>query len=254
MEPDIEPGSIIEFSLHTPCSDDVCNANIAKSLALHLPEVRIRKRLTVVAGGPSAKYALPCEGDTLALNGALKLFTRQGLSPTYWACCDPQDFVADFLKEAPFDTVYLVASKCDPSVFERLALHRLRLWHVKDYPAEGKFRQVLAESVTMSAMWMMFTAFGYTDFNIWGWDGCYIDGEHHAGDGEVNQKGISLNYGGKIIDGEVIGGRTFETTRTWAAEARGAEQFFQLAEYFDIGVTIHGDGMMKACRQSILGT
>ena len=154
MSEEIAPGSRIEFSLQTPCSDDVCRANIALSLGLHLPEVKARKRLTVIAGGPSAKYALPCEGDTVALNGALRLFTKQGLSPTYWACCDPQPLVADFLAEAPYDTVYLVASKCDPSVFERLALHRVRLWHVRDYPVPGKFRQVLAESVTMSSMWM----------------------------------------------------------------------------------------------------
>jgi hypothetical protein len=107
---------------------------------------------------------------------------------------------------------------------------------------------------------MMYSSFGYTDFDIWGWDGCFLDGKHHAGDGDIWEPSrVSLNYGGTIVtpeDGEpeVVGGRTFETTKTWAAEARGAEQFFQLAEYFDIGVTIHGDGMMNTVRQSILGT
>jgi hypothetical protein len=257
-----DPGDQIEFSSILPCSDDVCRANIALNVARMLPEVRERRRLTVIAGGPSAKYVLPCDGDTLALNGALSLFTKQGLAPTYWAACDPQPLVADFLISAPPSTTYLLAAKCDPAVFDRLERHDVRLWHVRDHPSSGKFRQATERSVTMSAIWMMYSSFDYTDFDIWGWDGCFIDGQHHAGDGEVGEREHTfLNYGGKIVpDAEapegvsVEGGRTFETTRTWAAEARGAEQFFQLAEYFDIGVTIHGDGMMNAARQSILGT
>lgn len=257
-----ERGDHIEFSHITPCSDDVCRANIAHSLARGLPEVKARRKLTVVAGGPSARYALPIEGDTLALNGALKLFTAQGLAPTYWAACDPQPLVADFLSSAPVSTTYLLAAKCDPAVFDRLSRHDVRIWHVRDHPAPGSFRQATEVSVTMSALWMMYSSFGYTDFDIWGWDGCFLDGRHHAADGQVGERDITyLNYGGKVVDDpeapdgvRVDGGVTFETTRTWAAEARGAEQFFQLAEYFDIGVTLHGDGMMKTVRQSILGT
>lgn len=265
---EITLGDHVEFRHIVPLSDDACRANIAFNLARGLPEVRERRRLTVVAGGPSARDA-PLTNNCLALNGSLRLFTDHGLWPTYWACCDPQGpregrtTPIDFLKgELPRETLYLVAAKCDPAVFDRLAERDVRVWHVKDHPAPGKYRQATELSVTMSAMWLMYSSFGYTDFDIWGWDGCYLDGRHHAGDGDVGERASTfLNYGGKIVPdadapegARVEGGRTFETTRTWAAEARGAEQFFQLAEYFDIGVTIHGDGMMNACRQSILGT
>lgn len=253
LDGEIPRGAEIDFVPLLPLSDEACRANIAASLARALPEARVRRRLTVVAGGPSAAQAPLSDGETLALNGALKLFNRAGLSPTYWAACDPQALVADFLIEAPTHTKYFVASKCDPKVFDMLGDRDVSVWHLRDHPGEGLYRNAVCSSVTMSAIWLM-VGLGYTDFDIWGWDGCFIDGRHHAGDGDIGERDIThINYGGLVWGDQVVGGRTFSTTRTWALEAKGAEQFFQLAEYFDLGITIHGDGMMKACQASILG-
>lgn len=255
MARDIAPGDEIEFDYLTPVSDEGCNAQIARSLGSGLVDATPRKAITVVANGPSAKLA-PLTGTTVALNGALRLFNRAGIAPTYYACCDPQELVAEFLADAPKATTYLVASKCHPAVFLALTGHAVRLWHLKDFEADGRLRTPLCSSVTLSAMWML-TRLGFTDFEVYGWDACYLDGEHHAGDAapDYTQQPnfVRLNYGGELVAGEVIGGRTYDTTRTWAAEARGAEQFFQLADYMDLRVNIHGDGMIKAVRQNILG-
>lgn len=219
-------------------------------------EAVTRRSLTIVANGPTARSAdliRLADSETLALNGSLKLFTDYGLAPTYWAACDPQAKVADFLPDnPPAETVYLVASKCHQSVFEKLKGRDVRLWHLMDHPAEGRSRIALASSVTISASWLMHRM-GFTDFEYWGWDGCFLDGRHHASSNEPFPVPVlHLNYGGDIESGEVIGGRTFATTRTWAAEAKGAEQFFQLADYFDIGIKINGDGMFECARQAIM--
>jgi hypothetical protein len=251
LDGEIRPGDTIRFDPVLPVGDERIHANIASCLARGLPEAKERRQLTVVAGGPSAAQA-PLTGDTMALNGSLKLFTRAGLSPTYWAACDPQALVADFLIDAPTHTTYFVASKCDPLVFDMLGDRDVRAWHLRDHPAQGKFRQAVCHSVTMSAIWLA-VSLGYTDFDIWGWDGCFVDGEHHAGDGEIGEREITyINYGGIVWGDDVIGGRNYPTTRTWALEAEGAQQLFQIAEYFDLRITIHGDGMMKACQASIL--
>ena len=219
-----------------------------------LPEAVTRKHLNVIANGPSALLAdLPNLTPTLALNGSIKLFTDAGLAPTYWAGCDPQAVLADYLPENPPEsTVYFVASKAHPSVFEKLKGRDVRVWHLMDYPAERCSRIALAVSVTISATWLMHRL-GFTDFDYWGWDGCFMDGRHHASDDSSwGDAPLHINYGGKIVDGEVLGGRTFATTRSWASEALSAEQFCQLAKYFDIGVKLHGDGMFKCAIEAIL--
>jgi len=248
---EIAPGTIIEgFEIVTPLNDEICRSHIDINLKRGLKEAVRRRTLHIVAAGPSARLAgnyissLP----TLALNSSLKLFTDWGIAPTYWACCDPQELVADFLPDNPSrETIYFVASKCHSRVFEKLKGCDVRIWHLRDYPADGRSRIALCSTVTLSASWLMHRL-GYTDFEYWGWDGCFIDGKHHAtvDDDWSGVEVLHLNYGGTIEGEEVIGGRVFSTTRSWASEAKDAEQFFMLAEYFDIGLTIHGDGMF-AC-------
>lgn len=252
---DLQPGTVISgFNLQTPLNDETCRAHILHNLTLGLPDALRRAGLTVIANGPSARNVnlANIEGHTIALNGALKLFTDKGLSPDYWAACDPQACVADFLPEnPPHNTTYLVASKCHPSVFHKLRHNDVLVWHLKDQDAPGQHRISLCQSITLCASWLMYRM-GYTDFEYWGWDGCFIDGTHHAGSSpDVNYEQVHINIGGKLDkeSGEVIGGRTFPSTRTWAAEAQAAHQFFQLANYFDIGVTVNGDGMFKAARE-----
>ncbi len=252
---EIPPGSIIDFAYLLPVGDETCRQQVAGNIARNLPDAFIRRKLTVFADGPSAKDAdiWKCNEPILAVNRALNLFTDKGAWPTYWAACDPQEVVADFLPERPpQETIYYVASNCHPSVFQKLKNNQVRLWHVTGYAPDTKPRISQACSVTISASWLMHRL-GFTDFEYWGWDGCFIDGKHHASN-EANWDNVpvlNLNYGGKFEGNEVIGGRTFNTTRSWAAEAQAAEQFFQLADYFDIGVKINGDGMM-ACAQRFL--
>ncbi len=250
----------ISFDLQLPCNNDVLASQVAHTLSLGLPETQARKRLNVIANGPSAKSAPfgSFDGPTLALNGALhSVFTPRGLAPTYWAACDPQALVADFVRDAPEETIYLVASKCHPDVFEALKDRDIRVWHVRDVPVPASVRAPLCCSITMCAMWEMRLAFGFTDLNVWGWDGAYLDGEHHAGDQrQPTPNDVTINYGGEIIEGpdgpEVIGGRNFETTRSWAAETDFAQQFMILADYFDMSLTIHGDGMVAAMQRALV--
>ncbi len=255
-EEEIPPGSIIAgFDCKVPVNDETLRRQVDANMALGLPEVITRRTLTVIANGPSAR--LPdlrkITGPTLALNGALALFTEEGLAPTYWAACDPQELVAGFVPvNPPNHTTYLIASNCHPTVLENLRGRNIRIWHVGS-AYTGGFHYPEAVSVTISACWLM-RDLGFTDFEFWGWDGCFMDGKTHAAIRPefVHAGVVHINFGGKIENGEVIGGRTFSSTRSWAAEAKAAEQFFQLAEYFDIGVKINGDGMFECSRKLLM--
>ena len=273
--------SPVQFEVQTPCVDDVPK-HIEHAMSLGLPEAdgEPLRRLTIIANGPSAKDA-PLDGDTLALNGALKLFFNTGRVPTYWAACDPQrDYVLSFL-DVPLskETIYLVGSKCHPDVFKRLEGFDVRIWHINDYPIPEPGRPVkTASTVTLTAMTLM-RRLGYRHFDLWGWDGCYgMDDSHHAVPHDVEfsrESDLTVNVGaqqkgyrrklkladyrkwramkklGKQLGLEVPlpqetrteGGREFKSTRSWALEAQDAVHVLHLADYT---VKIYGDGMIKA--------
>ena len=258
LEQEVQAGDLITgFNYILPVDASVCGGQIASALARGLPEALSRRRLHIIANGPTAPIAeLGHIGPTLALNGAIKLFTDKGLAPDFWACCDPQPLIADYLPDnPPRSTVYYVASKCHPSIFDKLKGCDVRVWHLKDHPHEGRARVALASSITISASWL-FHRLGFTDFEYYGWDGCFLDGKHHAHDSSDWSEWspvptIYINYSGKQVGDEVIGGQTFATTRTWAAEAKDAGTFFQFAQYFDIGIKIHGDGMFRCAHETL---
>ena len=80
----MDGSSPIEFAISTPDAD--LQANIDHALSLGLLEADFReKTLHLIANGPSAgevNLGL-LHGDTMALNGSIELFRREGGYPTY---------------------------------------------------------------------------------------------------------------------------------------------------------------------------
>lgn len=245
---------VVKFDILTPCNGDQVAQNIAHARSLGLPEFDDQdlKILHIVANGPSAKLFDPTTpGPTLAVNGAGKLFNPDQ-PPTYWAVCDPQALVADFFKDPPLHTIYLVASKCDPLVFEMLKGRDVRLWHIDDHPStkSGCRAVSVASSVTLCVLTLM-QRFGFRHFETWGWDACFYDTEHHAGQHVTDfpENTVDLCVGAIAITDDATGetkydgGRWFRTTSTWAAE--GQDAVIQ-THYADYTLTVHGDGLIKA--------
>lgn len=221
----------IEFDIRTPVSGDGLAEHVASCLSRGLPEIsRLVDggRLTVLANGPSAANC-PLTGDVLALNGALKLCAERGVVPKYWAGCDPQALVADFVRDGPDETVYLVCSKCHPDVFDALSGKKVLVWHLND-SSDHVDAVESAVSITLVAFELM-TKIGYDAFETWGWDGCYVNGESHA---------VRQRHTGHDVD-MLVGDCRYKTTATWAAEAQDA---VNLLSVYPADITVKGGGMI----------
>lgn len=238
----------IIFDVHTPLDDGALREHVTHALSLGLPELPDFQYpwtddLTVVASGPSGPDA-PHKGKTVALNGALKTFTDRGEAPTYWAACDPQELVADFLEVAPPQTIYLVASKCHPKVFETLARRgrQVVLWHVGDEATkdilEDRFPVACACSITTVSFELM-ARLGFRHFHVWGWDGCLMDGAGYANPQTMASPEITVE----------VGDQTFASTHTWGLEAQDAVA--ALAR-FPFQIHVHGGGMTGAILKAYL--
>jgi hypothetical protein len=236
-----DSGGIVQFDIQTPLNDTALRAHVQAALARGLDEVEImpprKERMTIVANGPSALTAPLLCSPTLAVNNALRLFVDRGLAPNFWIASDPQECVAEFLRDAPFETVYLVASKCHPKVFEALRGRQILLWHCAE-PATldlfvGRLVIQTSISVTLCALNLM-PVLGYHRLDTWGWDGCYLAGRDHAVPQPHRTDDITVQLGPR---------RRFATTKSWAAEAEEAVRLFQATPR---QVAIRGRGMIGA--------
>jgi hypothetical protein len=241
----------VRFEVRTP-PETISRANMAVSEQSGLPEAVPLRTAIIVANGPSALSAelwdRPARDDpgliTVALNGALRQFLNRGLMPTYWCACDPQALVADFLPaDPPRKVTYLVASKCHEAVFAKLRGRDVRIWRLDDFGREsGRLYVPCAVSITLVAQGL-FRLLGYHRFEMYGWDGCYIDGRDHASaqphSPEHDQRVSLVNAAGDIV-------QTYSTTGSWMAEAHDAA--IQAANFRAMGLemVVHGPGMIGA--------
>ena len=236
--------SPIQFAIGLPKADEQSQANVNDALLRGLPEVDVSaKRLHIVANGPTARdFDGTLPGDIMALNGALGMLVEKGIIPTYWAACDPQpDHVCRFLDgRLPIQTTYLVASKCNPAVFDRLKSRTVKLWHVNDCVVPGRQTVPCAVSVTLCAL-MLAQRLGYRKLDIWGWDCCYAaDGAHHAGQGFLNATSDPVEI---EIDGV---DERYTSSATWACEAKDASGILPVLKWCGVDIAIHGRSLIAA--------
>jgi len=235
----------VNFDTRVPADSSTIASNIRHTLSLGLRDADDEplETLTVIANGPSAldwpgwtDRNAASERPTLALNGALKLFAERGMAPSFWAACDPQALVANFLTDAPRSTQYLVASKCHADVFDALAGRDVRLWHVDEDGTPPGLRTVQpSSSITGTALALM-RALGWRKFEVWGWDACFINGLDHAAPQPIAPINVVT-----VVLGEGPDAKGFHTTPTWAHEAEGAWKRLWGADY---QVDVRGPGLI----------
>lgn len=243
------PGYVERFDIQTPASPAERRRNVEHALSLGLPELAQRPDrgdpLAIVANGPSARDFPICRDhrlprlipDTIALNGALELFREADVAPEWWAACDPQALVADFLEWAPLETTYLIASTCHADVFEALRNRHVLIWHLSDDDETQGYHDLIADrpsilrgsSITLAAFGLA-DALGFPRTEVWGWDGCLRGTRDHATD----------QRDGREVQLMQIGDTFIPTTKVWIYELMGAAGLLKLQPR---DLTIHGDGM-----------
>lgn len=250
----------------TPVSE--LEAHISTNEARGLPEaVPEPATAFLCASGPSlaldgpesfwAAHEARPEVPVIAVNGALGPLLARDVVPTFWAACDGAEKVADFLTEAPAETIYLVASRCHPKVFERLKGRHVRVWRLDDErrahysdcsthsaPAYqsgacdcGGLPSVQhAISVTLCAQNLL-RLMGFGRVECWGWDGNFdSDGAAYANGSRTAGSPQKLE----------VAGRAFATTNAWLAEMRDAEIQARNWKAMGYQLAVHGPGAMGA--------
>ena len=202
------------------------------SLAEHLPSIRKRHELGQVI---------------FALNGAAQFLMGHGIRPDYQVILDARPSNVSLIGKA---NAYLIASQCDPSVFDALAdRFAVRVWH----PAIEDIEQHLPEyggefaligggtTVGLSAMCLAYTL-GYRKLHLFGYDSSHRQtiGHAYAQPQNVTEPVCKVTTGGKVFTASLT-------------MARQAELFPEVANnLIDRGciITVDADGLiMEVLRQ-----
>lgn len=178
----------------------------------------------------------------VTLNGAYKWALDNDLGPVSQIIVDARPHNARFVQPVREDCVYLIASQCDPSVFEQLPEHRTIIWHT----SEKLFKEVLDEryqtwynvpggSTVLLRSLPLLRMLGFRKFHLFGCDSCLQEGQHHAYPQPENDGDLAVAVS--------VGGRQF-TCYPWMASQ--ASEFMDLIGVFgnEIELEVYGDGLI----------
>lgn len=212
---------------------------------------RRNEPLAIVGAGPSLKktvYRLHEFENVLVCGSAHDYVVRAGIVPTYALVSDGGKEDKGNLLLHQSETIYLIASQCDPGLFDHLVDNKVEMWHYKgqavsDPEDEAKLLRgepsiAWGSTVTINSI-RIAMMLGFQHLHFFGFDSSYGNYglDHHCCEiaGSMEYQKVPAK----------VGDREFITDLGLAVQA---EQFFQLLEVEGqfLQCTIHGDGMI-AC-------
>jgi hypothetical protein len=260
----------IKFLIHQYGTAAEHRANILSALKRGLPELSPALcshdgSLVIVGSGPSLTAHLEeLKGERakgrpiLSLKGTHDYLIENGLEPNFWLTIDSRPRVNQLQKKSE-NTIYLVASRCHPDIFDRLKEEKVILWHssaVQD-GAEDIWQERKAMVVgggTTSGTRAIFVGYtlGFRNFVLYGMDSCNApDGITKRFDGSLTGPTVEVRTGYHVgKENRVNNGRTFICNQAMAQQ--GNDFIMCLKMMPDAKFDIKGDGLLKAIYQDHL--
>jgi hypothetical protein len=155
------------------------------------------RRIALVGGGPSLKNTV---GELLDFTEVMVcgsahdwMMEHSPRIPEFCAVCDPDPVMANYLRHPNKDTTYLIASQCNPAVFEALKGYNIIQWHCWPIGTASEEDKDFLNECTPG--WMaigggctiglraisMVVMMGFDDLHFFGFDSCMtMENDHHA--------------------------------------------------------------------------
>jgi hypothetical protein len=167
-----------------------------------LPRLAVARQkslpLAVVGGGESAETCLDelkaWPGPIMAINGAYDWLQDMDRVPEYGCLIDPQPMVTEFLTRPARATRWLVASMCDPSVFNALTGYDVTVWEAAQHDAD---EGIPGGPTCMTRAPVVATWMGFRRVRLFGADSCYSSGRSHVYGGDLPSDLFPVRVGGR---------------------------------------------------------
>ena len=176
----------------------------------------------------------------LAVNGAHDLLCEHECQPELFLTVDPRD-IRHNLRQKNDYTIYLLASRAAPEVFDHLKDCRVMLWHSAGHPTEmpafhGTGVKKIGGGPT-SGLRAIAVAYlmGFRHLVLYGFDSC---------NDAIGRKRFDSGTVANNTD-VVVGGRSFTCNMAMAAQAHDF-QFCTYGMLPDLHLEVKGDGLLAA--------
>ena len=176
--------------------DILKNISISKNIAVarnlrqihELQEWREQAPIAIVGGGPSLKdnlKELKRYENIIACGSVHDFLIDNIITPNWCVLCDPDEIMANYLRNARLSVKYLVASQCHQRVWDRLDKYSPIIWHASGSNVDTDIfngEVGIGGGCTVGTRAMIIAmAFGFKDLHFFGMDTCLSnDYKHHA--------------------------------------------------------------------------
>jgi len=236
-------------------TDEQIRANVQHNIAQGWTQVQPHPtndiEVMILGGGPSMpafeeeiKQHRAHGVKLITLNGAYNWALEHGLTPSAQIIVDARAFNARFTKPVIAGCKYLIASQCDPGVFEGLPIDRTLIWHTStDLITDllnaqyEKWWYVPGGSTVLLRAIPLLRMLGFTRFHLYGCDSCLAaDDAHHAYAQPENDAAV-------VVPLSVQGDRIFYCHPWMIAQATELQDLLKVLGD-EIEIKIRGDGLL----------
>lgn len=225
-------------------------ANITSALGRKLPELtpglcRHDGHFVIVGSGPSLpefvddiKTEQVLNRPICTVNGAYDFLINNAIVPDLFLTVDPRPMPQNVTKPHT-DTVFLLASRANPELFERLKDHKVMLWHSFGVVDETQYYQGKSSIGGGSTSGLRAITVGYVmgfrKFILYGMDSCLAE--------DRLTKRFTGEQAGQVVD-VIVGDRTFYCNGAMAQQAQEIQELMNSLP--DLHLDIKGDGLLAA--------
>jgi len=173
-----------------------------------------------------------------AINGSYDYLVNHGIIPNLFLTVDPRPMPQN-VTNPQHETVFLLASRVNPELFDRLTDYKVLVWHSWSLEKEceefkGKFAIGGGTTSGLRAINMGYVL-GYRNFIMYGMDSCLAD--------DKKTKRFSGEEAGAIID-VVVGDKTFYCNHAMAQQANEFQELYKVMS--DVHLEAKGRGLIAA--------
>lgn len=240
--------------LNTPVEVMLSQAreNLKLELPLFLERGAHTRRVLIVGGGPSLRDSMPqlhreaSRGAVvMALNNTHDWLFERGIKPGLHVMLDAREENAAFVQRPRNGVTYLIAAQCHPRVLDALAGHQVVLW-VADVPGMAAVADEAnkpvgliggGSTVGMKAMCLAYL-WGFRSMSLFGFDGCYQRGEHHAYPQALNdnERRVEATFNGK----------TFTCAPWMVQQAHDFDHYAKVLTQAGVSLKTYGTGLLPS--------
>jgi hypothetical protein len=181
--------------------NEVIMAQVAHNIRRGLPQLWPHDAndnvVALVCGGPSLATmerdlvdAVWHGAKVVAVNGAFRWCVERNIKPSACIVLDAREFNSRFVEPDVPECKYFLASQCHPTTFDICSGRDVYIWHactsgepehemLKDYYLGRVYPVTLGTTIGVRALSVL-RMVGFTGYDVFGLDGCFLDGKHHA--------------------------------------------------------------------------